>query len=146
MNYFKKIIRYALPYKKFGYLNILFNILYALFSTISFLVLMPLLEVIFKPDKAAITSAPTFEGITKLIDFFKDTMSYQIHSIAGDDKSQALVIVVGLVIITFFFKNIFNYLAMFFITFLRNGVLKDIRNDLYREFYGFFIQVISNIF
>ena len=120
MNYFKKIIRYALPYKKFGYLNILFNILYALFSTISFLVLMPLLEVIFKPDKAPITTQPTFEGITKLIDFFKDTMSYQIHIIAGDDKSQALIIVVGLVIVTFFFKNIFNYLAMFFITFLRN--------------------------
>ncbi|MFK5878674.1 MAG: ABC transporter ATP-binding protein [Flavobacteriaceae bacterium] len=133
MNYFKKIIRYALPYKKFGYLNIFFNILYALFSTISFLVLMPLLEVIFKPDKAPITIAPTFEGIAKLIDFFKDTMSYQIHMIAGDDKSQALIMVVALVIVTFFFKNIFNYLAMFFITFLRNGVLKDIRNDLYKK-------------
>lgn len=133
MEYFKKIIRYALPYKKFGYLNILFNILYALFSTISFLVLMPLLEVIFKPDKAPITSVPNFEGITKLIDFFKDTMSYQIHMIAGDDKSQALIMVVALVIVTFFLKNIFNYLAMFFITFLRNGVLKDIRNDLYKK-------------
>lgn len=133
MNYFKKIIRYALPYKKFGYLNILFNILYALFSTISFLVLMPLLEVIFKPDKAPITTQPTFEGITKLIDFFKDSMSYQIHMIAGDDKSQALIMVVALVIVTFFLKNIFNYLAMFFITFLRNGVLKDIRNDLYKK-------------
>jgi len=133
MDYFKKIIRYALPYKKFGYLNILFNILYALFSTISFLVLMPLLEVIFKPDKAPITIAPTFEGIAKLIDFFKDTMSYQIHMIAGDDKSQALIMVVALVIVTFFLKNIFNYLAMFFITFLRNGVLKDIRNDLYKK-------------
>jgi len=133
MNYFKKIIRYALPYKNFGYLNILFNILYALFSTISFLVLMPLLEVIFKPEKAPITVQPTFEGIAKLIDFFKDSMSYQIHMIAGDDKSKALLMVVGLVIITFFLKNIFNYLAMFFITFLRNGVLKDIRNDLYKK-------------
>ena len=133
MEYFKKIIRYALPYKKFGYLNILFNILYALFSTISFLVLMPLLEVIFKPDKAPITEQPTFQGITKLIDFFKDTMSYQIHMTAGDDKSQALILVVALVITTFFLKNIFNYLAMFFITFLRNGVLKDIRNDLYKK-------------
>ena len=133
MDYFKKIIKYALPYKKFGYLNILFNILYALFSTISFLVLMPLLEVIFKPDKAPVTVQPTFEGITKLIDFFKDSMSYQIHTIAGDDKSQALIMVVALVIVTFFLKNIFNYLAMFFITFLRNGVLKDIRNDLYKK-------------
>ncbi|MCF6280080.1 MAG: ABC transporter ATP-binding protein/permease [Flavobacteriaceae bacterium] len=133
MNYFKKIIRYALPYKKFGYLNILFNVLYALFSTISFLVLMPLLEVIFKPNKAPITQKPTFESITKLIDYFKDSMGYYIHTVAGEDKSKALIIVVSLVIVTFFFKNIFNYLAMYFITFLRNGVLKDIRNDLYKK-------------
>lgn len=131
MTYFKKIIRYAIPYKGYGFLNICFNILYALFSTLSFLALMPLLEVIFKPNAARITEEPTFEGIAKLVDYFKDYMNYYITQVAGDDKSQALMIVVGLVIITFLFKNVFNYLAMFFITFLRNGVLKDIRNDLY---------------
>ena len=133
MDYFKKIIRYALPYKKYGYLNILFNILYALFSTISFLALMPLLNVIFKPDAKPITQKPIYEGIAKLIDYFKDYMAYYIHTVAGEDKSKALLIVVALVIVTFFFKNIFNYLAMYFITFLRNGVLKDIRNDLYKK-------------
>ena len=130
MNYFKKIIKYALPYKKFGYLNIFFNILYAIFSTLSFLVLMPLLNVIFK-DTEPITEKPVFKGITKTIDYFKEYLGYFITQIAGEDKSKALMIVVGLVLITFFFKNIFNYLAMFFITFLRNGVLKDLRNDLY---------------
>jgi subfamily B ATP-binding cassette protein MsbA len=40
---------------------------------------------------------------------------------------------VGFVIGSFLLKNIFNYLAMFFITFLRNGVLKDLRNDLYNK-------------
>ncbi len=133
MNYFKKIIRYALPYKKYGYLNILFNILYALFSTFSFLVLMPLLNVIFKPNENPISQKPVFTGIAKLMDYFKDSMGYYIQSVAGEDKSKALIIVVTLVIVTFFFKNIFNYLAMYFITFLRNGVLKDIRNDLYKK-------------
>lgn len=133
MDYFKKIIKYAIPYKKYGYLNILFNILYALFSTLSFLVLMPMLEVIFKPDAPKITKEPTFQGITNIIGYFKEFISYHITEIAGDDKSKALMVVVGLVIITFFFKNIFNYLAMYFITFLRNGVLKDIRNDLYKK-------------
>ena len=33
----------------------------------------------------------------------------------------------------FLLKNLFGYLAMFFITFLRNGVLKDLRNDLYKK-------------
>lgn len=133
MEYFKKVIRYAQPYKRFGYLNIIFNILYALFSTLSFLVLMPMLEVIFKPDAPKVTTKPTFQGISEIINYFKSYISYYINMIAGDDKSAALMVVVGLVIITFFFKNIFNYLAMYFITFLRNGVLKDLRNDLYKK-------------
>ncbi len=133
MEYFKKIIRYALPYKKYGYLNILFNILYAFFSTLSFLVLIPMLDVIFNQKPIKISSKPKFEGITKIMDYFKDYVSYFINDIAGDDKSLTLTVVIGLVIITFFFKNIFNYLAMYFITFLRNGVLKDIRNDLFKK-------------
>jgi subfamily B ATP-binding cassette protein MsbA len=95
---------------------------------------MPLLQVIFNPDKTiAITEKPVFQGLTKSIDFFKEYMGYTIQTIAGQDKSKALMIVIALVIFTFFFKNIFNYLAMYFITFLRNGVLKDIRNDLYEK-------------
>ena len=134
MDYFKKIIKYAIPYKKYGYLNILFNILYALFSTLSFLVLMPLLQVIFNPEKAiTVTSKPVYEGIGKVMAYFKESMGYYIHQVAGEDKSKALMIVIALVIFTFFFKNIFNYLAMYFITFLRNGVLKDVRNDLYKK-------------
>ncbi|TYP98824.1 ABC-type multidrug transport system fused ATPase/permease subunit [Tenacibaculum adriaticum] len=133
MNYFKKIIAYALPYKKHGILNIFFNILYAVFSTLSFLVLMPMLEVIFKPGSIVNTNKPVFKGITEIIEYFKGSVSYYVSEIAGEDKSKALMIVVGLVIFTFFFKNIFNYLAMYFITFLRNGVLKDIRNDLYKK-------------
>ncbi|WP_369047674.1 ABC transporter ATP-binding protein [Tenacibaculum sp. UWU-22] len=133
MNYFKKIIKYIIPYKKYGYLNILFNILYAFFSMLSFLVLMPMLDIIFNPKAPKITTKPSYEGITKIIDFFKNSVSYYINEFAGDDKSKALLMVVGLVIITFFLKNIFNYLAMYFITFLRNGVLRDIRNDLYQK-------------
>ncbi|WP_028889174.1 ABC transporter ATP-binding protein [Tenacibaculum ovolyticum] len=133
MEYFKKIFKYVLPYKKFGYLNILFNILYAFFSTLSFLVLMPMLEIIFKEKTIIISTTPKWNGIENIIDYFKDYISYNINQIAGDDKSTALMLVVTLVISTFLLKNIFNYLAMFFITFLRNGVLKDIRNDLYKK-------------
>ena len=131
MNYFKKILRFAWPYKSYGFLNIFFNILYALFSGLSFMVLMPLLQVIFKKDTENITAAPEFGGLTNAGAYFKDYMNYVITDIAGEDKSKALIAVIILVIVVFLFKNIFNYLAMYFITFLRNGVLKDIRNELY---------------
>ena len=47
MIYFKKILQYARPYKLYAVLNIIFNIFYAIFSALSFIVLMPVLQVIF---------------------------------------------------------------------------------------------------
>jgi len=40
---------------------------------------------------------------------------------------------IGLILILFFLKNLFNYLALFFITFLRNGILRDLRNDIFKK-------------
>ncbi len=132
MEYFKKILQFAKPYSKYGYLNIFFNILYALFSALSFAVLMPMLNVLFGQDKELHTP-PEYTGVANLKDYFMDYMNYQITTNASDDKMKGLVIVIGLVVVTFLLKNIFNYLAMYFITFLRNGVLKDVRNAMYKK-------------
>ena len=134
MNYFKKILRYAYPYKVYAFLNIFFNVLYALFSALSFIALIPMLDVLFPTsDNVTITTKPTYDGLGSLKDYYKDSLSYHVHEIAGTDASKALMLVIGLVISLFLLKNIFNYLAMFFMTFLRNGVLKDLRDDLYKK-------------
>lgn len=135
MNYFKQILGYARPYKKFAILNIICNVFYALFSALSFIALIPMLDVLFptaKPgvEKEAIVK-PVWNGISNTMDYFKDFMSYRVHEFAHDDSSKALILVISLVIVLFFLKNISNYLAMFFITFLRNGVLKDLRNAIF---------------
>lgn len=132
MNYFKKILRFAGPYRKYGYLNIFFNILYALFSALSFAALIPMLNVLFDKTKQ-ICEPPSFESIGKAKDYFMDYMNYRVTQYSGEDPMQGLVLVVGLVLVLFLLKNIFNYLAMYFITFLRNGVLKDIRNKMYQK-------------
>lgn len=131
MDYFKQIIRFAIPYKGYAYLNIICNIFYALFSALSFVALIPMLDVLFQQDKVRQIKEPVYTGLAELGDFYKDYMAYRVHEYAQDDPIKALTLVITLVIILFFLKNIFNYLAMFFITFLRNGVLKDIRNKLY---------------
>lgn len=132
MNYFKKILRFAVPYKKYAFLNIFFNILYALFSALSFAALIPMLDVLFK-QTVKVYEKPVFEGIGSLKDYFQDSISYRLTSYSDSNEMQALVLVIALVLILFFLKNIFNYLAMYFITFLRNGVLKDIRNRMYEK-------------
>jgi len=132
MNYFRKILRFAGPYRKYGFLNIFFNILYALFSALSYAALIPMLNVLFDKTQQVHTP-PKLEGIGGLKDYFMDYMNYQVTQYSGNDPMKGLILAVGLILFLFLFKNIFNYLAMYFITFLRNGVLKDIRNKMYEK-------------
>ncbi|MCP4974954.1 MAG: ABC transporter ATP-binding protein, partial [Maribacter sp.] len=132
MKYFKKILRFAKPYRKYGFLNIFFNILYALFSALSFAALIPMLNVLFEKSEP-VTKLPVYNGINDVKDYFIDYLGFHVTQYAGDDKMRALVMVIGLVLALFLLKNVFNYLAMYFITFLRNGVLKDVRNSMYQK-------------
>ncbi len=132
MKYFKKILRFAKPYRKYGFLNVFFNILYALFSALSFAALIPMLNVLFE-ESEPVTKLPVYSGISDVKDYSIDYLGYHVTQYAGDDKMKALVMVIGLVLALFLLKNVFNYLAMYFITFLRNGVLKDIRNSMYQK-------------
>ena len=131
MNYIKKLIPFALTYKRYAYLNIFFNILYALFSTLSFVALIPVFKVIFS-DQREITNEPTWQGWLKLQSYGEDYLNFFIvDNIEKHGDFKVLMMMVGVIISMFLLKNISNYLAMYFITFLRNGVLKDIRNKLY---------------
>lgn len=132
MEYFKKILRFAKPYRKYGYLNIFFNILYALFSSLSFAALIPMLDVLFNQTKK-VHQPPVYTNLGHVKDYLQDYANYRVTSYAADDKMKGLVFVIILVLVLFLLKNLFNYLAMYFITFLRNGVLKDIRNNMYKK-------------
>jgi len=133
MIYFKKILRYALPYKRFAFLNIFFNILYAVFSALSFVVLMPLFEVIFKTDEKIVYEKPVFEGFTSGMEYLNNYFNYYVSTIIGENQEKTLLFIVVLIVVIFLLKNIFGYLSFYYITFLKNGVLKDIRNDLYHK-------------
>lgn len=131
--YFKKIFRFAIPYKKYAYLNIFFNILYALLSALSFVALIPMMTVLFNANKK-ITEKPVYKGLLEAKDYLEQYMSYFITMYSNEYGAQnTLMVMAGLIISLFLLKNLFNYWAMYFITFLRNGVLKDIRNAMYKK-------------
>ena len=130
MTYFWKIFRFAKPYSKYMALNIFFNVLYAFFNAFSFLVLMPMLEVLFGENRAVYTK-PSFSSTLDFKTYLSDRMSFEVTRYAGEDPQRALLLVISLILVTFLLKNLFNYIALFFITFLRNGILKDIRIALY---------------
>ena len=132
MNYFFKILKFGLPYKRYAFLNIFFNILYALFSALAYVAMIPMMQILFGTTKKTYIQ-PTFQGVVKIKSFLEDFFNYKVTQYLDQEIGKALLFVIGMIISLFFLKNIFNYLAMFFITFLRNGVLKDIRNSLYKK-------------
>ena len=124
---------YATPYKGYGILNIISNIFYALFGTLAFVSLMPMLKVLFKSSEP-VNTEPSYNGLTDLGDYIENYINYFItQKVNNEGELKALMFMIFIIIATFLLKNIFGYLALFFITFLRNGVLKDLRNDLYEK-------------
>ena len=128
---FKKIIPYLKPYKSNVILNIIFNILYALFSTLSFISLIPMLDVLFK-DAEKIIEEPVYTGIWDITSYGKDYLYYYITKLTAENGAQyALLLVVCIVISTFLLKNLFNYLGLNYLTVVKNGVLKDLRKNMF---------------
>ena len=132
MNYFKKILKYAYPYKQYALLNIFFNSLYALFSALSMVAFIPLLEVLFQNTKK-VFEKPIYNNYESIKSYLEDWLSYQVTIELNNNIGSTLMYVIILIVTLFLLKNLFNYLALYFITFLRNGVLKDLRNTLYKK-------------
>ena len=116
MTYFKKIFSYAGPFKLYIGLNIFFNIFYALFSAISFVAMIPMLNVLFD-ETPKIDQVPTYKGLSSTKEYLSDWMNFHVSKAVEEDPHQALMLSIGLILTLFFLKNLFNYLALFFITF-----------------------------
>ena len=130
-NYFNRVFYYAWNFKKFFILNVISNILYAFFGTLSMISLFPMLKVLFNQTQQ-LYSAPKWEGVSGILAYFEDYLNYFITSKKDGGNEDVLIFMVGIIIITFLLKNLFNYLSMFFITYLRNGVVRNIRNDIFK--------------
>ena len=131
----KKILNQLLPFikkfKKHVFLNVIFNLLYAFFSTLAFVSLIPMLNVLFDKTKK-ITKEPIWTGIGDIKDYSENLLNYKVSSLLENGDGQtALFIVVAIVIATFTLKNLFGYFAMQHVMYLKNGVLTDLRKDMY---------------
>jgi len=130
----RKIVAYAKPYKKFISLNILSNILYSFFGMLSFLVLIPMLDILFNVKPGEIPPEPEWKGIMHAKTYGEEWLAhYWALYVQTHETSHVLVAVIALVLVIILLKNLFGYGALVFATFLRNGILRDIRKDLYRK-------------
>ena len=143
MNYLKDILKYEKKYRKFTVLNILFNILYAIFNVLSVLAFIPVLRILFSTDKEVI-SKPVYAGLTGLGTYLENYFNYFIsQKIINDGEINVLLFICLLSLSLFFFKNLFRYLASYVITFLRTGIVKDLRDNLYHKIVALPISYFS---
>jgi subfamily B ATP-binding cassette protein MsbA len=133
MSYFKDILKYEKKYRKFTVLNILFNVLYAIFNVLSVLAFIPVLRILFNTDKEVIIK-PIYKGLSNLGVYLENNFNYFIsQKIINDGEVNVLLFICLLSLSLFFFKNLFRYLASYVITFLRTGIVKDLRDKLYHK-------------
>ena len=134
MEYIKKLSVFILDFKKYGILNIISNIFYAIFSTLAMVSLMPMINVLFG-ESPRVTQEPSLEelgGNYKV--YFSDYINYLITKTTIDQGvEKALLYLIITIISMFLLKNLFSYLGLYFITFLKNGVLKNLRNAIYSK-------------
>jgi subfamily B ATP-binding cassette protein MsbA len=133
MSYFKDILRYEKKYRKFTILNILFNILYAIFNVLSVLAFIPVLGILFNTDNIVI-KVPLYTGIRSVAAYAKESFYYFIsQKIENEGAIEVLFFICVLTFSLFLFKNLFRYLASYVLVFLRNGIVKDLRDKLYHK-------------
>ena len=130
MHYFFKITKYLKPYYSFAILNIFTNIISVLISLISLTMVIPFLGILFETQKKIYNPQPLSFNANAIKDNF-----YAIISSIIDEKGkiEALLFICLLVLFTFFFRNLFRYLALYFLTPIRNGIVHDLRMDLHKK-------------
>ncbi len=125
---FWRLLGYLRNYKPNVTLNVLSNILTAVFTAASIPLLVPFLEILFdrrEPVMLKPESINSIEGLTTSFNYYLSQL------ILTQGKEAALVFVCIAILSVFFLKNLFRYLSLFFMAPVRNGIIRDIREQLF---------------
>ena len=127
-NSFWRLIGYMRNYRLLVGLNIACNMLTAVFTALAIPLLIPFLEILFN-RREPVTSYPGWEWKAESVAGY---FNYQLSQlIATQGKETALAFVCGAILTVFFLKNLFRYLSMFFMAPVRNGIIRDVRQQLF---------------
>jgi len=122
--------RFIPPYKRYVAGNFIFNLLGAIFGAIQLATLKPVLEVLFATPK--VIEKPI--GWSLSIKSIGDNLMYELSNTIQEYGSAKALIYLGVfMLIMVFLKVGFTYLALYVMVPLRNGVVRDIRNQIYKK-------------
>jgi len=143
---FGRILGLTRPYWKHISASIILTFFYSIFSGASIYLFIPLLDVLFNPEKvgAAVSGdgeAGAVAGIGKWISGVKQEF---IDVVLAGSQSDALLRIAVIIIITFLLKNIFGYLQFYLMNYSEESIIRDLRNTLYRHLHSLPLGYFSN--
>ena len=132
MSSFLRLMKYLRNYQWYVALAIFSNILTAVFTVFSIPFLKPFLDILFEAKEQVSEPVDLKLGFTE--NNFNEWLDYQSSALIIEyGRDQAILIVCIAIVSVFFLKNCFRYLGMFFMAPVRNGVIRDLRGQLFAK-------------
>lgn len=132
--FFQVLRRFVPPYKKYLVLTVVFNILSAILNIFSFLAIMPILKILFKIDTTDKHPVLLSLGSGDIKEVLTNNMNYYVYQMIDTLGASTTLLVIGLFLaVMTFLKTGAYFLSSATIIPIRTGVVRDIRNQLYRK-------------
>ena len=126
--------RFVPPYKKYLVLTVMFNILSAVLNIFSFMAIIPILQILFKTQAASVPAGLMDWGSGNMKDVLINNANYYIYEMIESMGATTTLLVIGLFLAFMtFLKTGAYFLSSATIIPIRTGVVRDIRNQLYRK-------------
>ena len=138
-NFMKEFIQvfrcFVPPYKRYLWASVLFNILSAVLNIFSFAALIPILNILFKVNQVQVTTLMPWPGAIKdLPRVLANNANYYVQVMIDTYGSTTTLLMIGLFLAFMtFLKTAAYFLSSATIMPIRTGVVRDIRNQLYRK-------------
>ncbi len=133
MSYLRKILGFAAAFRTHAILNIVFNVFYAIFNVLSIIIFIPTLGILFGTQEKVYIK-PAYKGLGNLQEYAEGYLNFIItEKVDVNGPTAGLVFICIASILIFFFKNLFRYLALYVLAYLRTGVVNKLQNELYRK-------------
>jgi ATP-binding cassette, subfamily B, bacterial MsbA len=146
MTTYRRVLGYLKKYSGLLSLSFLCSILFSIFSGLSIYFIVPLLETLFK-QRGAADAAPAISPVVApgWINGLKEwaVSTFQQFVFRGD-LEQSLITICVIIVTSFLMKNLFGYLQSNIMTHVEQGLVRDLRNDLYRHIHELPLAYFTN--
>jgi subfamily B ATP-binding cassette protein MsbA len=145
MRIFFRILRYLRPYWRRLALSIVCTVFYSVFSGASIYLSIPLVETLFDQSSSQVQTPPRNSVVPNEIVGGKQQLENLIKSlIFTGSKTESLFKICVVILIVFLLKNLFGYVQSYLMAYVEQGLMMDIRNELYRHLHNLSLSYFTN--